>query len=199
MSLSFLTQFKSLTYIFNRLNNSYVSVTNCRETLWAWGVPAPSWILMCMICYNVDNGVILGFWCHWIETVSDLPPPPPPSFHPPFLLFGLFRLQQGEPPSDTNTQLTTRTVEQQPWVSGSWAFSFFFFFSFFFLPSMFLLFVCQNKALSGFTHRVYCERTQYIVRSGHARDRPVCLCWVKKWKLLLRVLASWQTRVGRVA
>lgn len=33
---------------------------------------------------------------------------------------------------------------------------------------MFLLFVCQNKALSGFTHRVYCERMQYIVRSGHA-------------------------------
>lgn len=34
---------------------------------------------------------------------------------------------------------------------------------------MFLLCVCQNKALSGFTHRVYCECTQYIVRSGHAK------------------------------
>ena len=159
---------------------------------------------MCMIGYNVDNVWYKAFDATGLKLCQSCLHLHHRHLTPPFpsLLFGLFRLQQGEPLPDTNTLLTTRTVEQQPWVSGSWAFSFFFsffFFFFFFLPSMFLLFVCQNKALSGFTHRVYCERTQYIVRSGHARDRPVCLCWVKKWKLLLRVLASWQTRVGRVA
>lgn len=64
-------------------------------------------------------------------------------------------------------------------------------------PSMFWLFVCQNKALSGFTHGVYCECARRIVRSGHARGRPMCLCWVKKWKLPVRELAGWQTRVRR--
>lgn len=33
---------------------------------------------------------------------------------------------------------------------------------------MFVFGVCQNKALSGFTHGVYCEGAECSVRSGHA-------------------------------
>lgn len=107
----------------------------------------------------------------------------------------------------TNTQLTPSTAElcrKQIWLPGSWSCArgracVLFLFCFFSLsePSMFWLSVCQNKALSGFTLRVYCERTQSIVRSEPARCRPMCLCWVKKWKLLLRELAAWQARIGR--
>ena len=42
-------------YDLSRRNDSYVSITNCREAIGVWGVPAPPWVLMCMIDYNVDN------------------------------------------------------------------------------------------------------------------------------------------------
>ena len=149
VSILFDTINKSMTYTLSRPNNSYVSVTNCRETLRAWGVPAPSWVLMCMIGYNVDNVMILGFWCHWIETVSDLPPPPIIIISPPFSFCSdYFACSRGSHRL-TQTQLTTRTVEQQPWVTGSWAFFFFF------LPSTCKFLICQKKELIGFTHRVY--------------------------------------------
>lgn len=117
-----------------------------------------------------------------IESVSITEPPHHPPSFPPSLLLGSFCLQQGEPLSDTNTQLTAgrwTSTESSPGCLEVVP-VFLFFSSSSSAPSMFLLFVCQNKALSGFTHRVYCERTQYIVRSGHARVGPICLCWVKK-------------------
>ena len=155
-------------YDLSRRNDSYVSITNCREAIGAWGVPAPPWVLMCMIGYNVDNvwhkafdatGLKLCQSCLHLHHRHLTPPPS--------LLFGLFRLQQGEPLPDTNTLLTTRTVEQQPWVSGSWAFSFFFsfFFFFFFFFAFHVLTLCLSKqSIKRFyaqgllwTHTVYCE------------------------------------------
>ena len=39
--------------------------------------------------------------------------------------------------------------------------------------------VCQNKELSGFTHRTCCKHTRDSVRSENTRGSPICLCWVK--------------------
>lgn len=109
------------------------------------------------------------------------------------LLLESFSFQQGEP--QTHSSVAERSAGQ---VSGSWACSVCACVCVFpSEPSMFWLFVCQNKALSGFTHGVYCECARRIVRSGHARGRPMRLCWVKKWKLPVRELAGWQTRVRR--
>lgn len=123
-----------------------------------------------------------GLWSQWVETVStELPHPHSPSF--PFVrvvqsaaggatvwhkhgsLPGQWSAAESYP-GDLHIQIKSFFSPNK--------------------PPMFLLYVCQNKALSGFTHRVYCDRTQYIVRSGHARDWPICLCWVQKWELPLR-------------
>ena len=154
-------------YDLSRRNDSYVSITNCREAIGAWGVPAPPWVLMCMIGYNVDNVWHKAFDATGLKLCQSCLHLHHRHLTPPFPFVRVISLAAGG--ATAWHKHTAHYQDSGAATLGVWKLSLFFFLFFllllFFFFAFHVLTLCLSKqSIKRFyaqgllwTHTVYCE------------------------------------------